>query len=54
MCIYQFAIRTTSRNHHVLKRDDIIKCVAKCVGPKHSVDLKKYDLLILVEIYKVN
>ncbi|TGZ81196.1 hypothetical protein EX30DRAFT_306517 [Ascodesmis nigricans] len=48
----KFAIRPTSRNHHVLKRDEIIRCVAKCVGPKHTVDLKNYDLLILVEIYK--
>jgi tRNA acetyltransferase TAN1 len=27
--------------------------VAAIVGPDHTVDLKSYDLLILVEIYKV-
>ena len=31
----------------------MIKQVADIVGPKHTVDLKSYDLLILVEIYKV-
>lgn len=50
----QFAIRTTIRNHHVLKRDDVISQVAAAVGDKHSVDLKNYDRLILVEIYQVS
>lgn len=49
----QFAIRTTIRNHHVLKRDDVISQVAAAVGEKHSVDLKNYDQLIVVEIYQV-
>ena len=49
----QFAIRPTIRNHRDLKRDDVIKTVAAAVGPGHKVDLKGYDLLILVEIYKV-
>lgn len=31
----------------------VIKKVAAAVGPGHKVDLKSYDLLILVEIYKV-
>ncbi|KAI5806258.1 hypothetical protein EDC01DRAFT_141447 [Geopyxis carbonaria] len=48
----KFAIRPTARNHNVLKRDEIIQTVARCVGPKHSVDLKNPDLLILVELYK--
>ena len=36
-----------------MKRDDVIKQVATAVGPRHSVDLKNYDLLILVDIYRV-
>ncbi|KAH6637761.1 hypothetical protein C7974DRAFT_432618 [Boeremia exigua] len=48
----KFAIRPTIRNHRDLKRDDVIKTVAAAVGPGHKVDLKGYDLLILVEIYK--
>lgn len=36
-----------------MKRDDVIEQVADIVGKKHSVDLKNYDLLILVEIYRV-
>lgn len=37
-----------------MKRDDVIKQVAAIVGDKHQVDLKHYDLLILVEIYQVS
>lgn len=37
-----------------MKRDDVIKIVADVVGPLHSVDLKNFDLLILVEIYRVS
>ena len=48
----KFAIRPTIREHSDLKRDDVIKNTARLVGPKHSVDLKQYDLLILVEIYR--
>lgn len=36
-----------------MTRDMIIKQVADAVGSPHSVDLKKYDLLVLVEIYQV-
>ena len=48
----QYAIRPTIRNHSTLKRDEIIDTVATCVGPNHIVDLKNYDLLILVDLYK--
>lgn len=41
------------RNHNTLKRDAIIKQVAGLVGQPHKVDLKNYDLLIVVEIYQV-
>ncbi|MCJ1308636.1 hypothetical protein MMC25_002289 [Agyrium rufum] len=48
----KFAIRTTIRNHTVLNRDIIIQRVAALVGDRHTVDLKNYDSLILVEVYK--
>ncbi|PSK54074.1 hypothetical protein B9Z65_7880 [Elsinoe australis] len=48
----KFAIRPTIRNHTQLKRDTIIKKVASMVGDQHSVDLKNYDALILVDILK--
>lgn len=35
-----------------MKRDDVIKQVAQAVGPSHSVDLKHYDCLILIDIYR--
>ena len=49
----QFAIRTSIRNHAVLTRDVVIRQVAAAVGSPHTVDLTKYELLILVDIYKV-
>lgn len=49
----QFAIRPNLRNHKIMTRDSVIKLVASAVGPGHAVDLKDYDLLILVEVYKV-
>lgn len=48
----KFAIRPTFRNHKALTREGVIRKVAAAVGPGHKVDLKDYDLLILVEIYK--
>ena len=50
----RFAIRPTIRNHHVLGRDFVIQKVAACVGPGHVVDLKGYEVLILVDVYKVS
>lgn len=50
----QFAIRPTIRNHNVMKRMDIIQNIAHTVGPGHQVDLKKPDLLIMVEVYTVS
>lgn len=49
----KFAIRPSIRNNKEFKRDQIIKSVAAAVGPGHKVDLRGYDLLILVEIYQV-
>ena len=50
----QFAIRTSIRNHAILKRDFVIKQVANAVGSPHTVDLTQYETLILVEVYKVS
>ena len=48
----KFAIRPTMRNNDKLHRDEVIQTVAKAVGPPHTVDLKHYDLLILVDVYR--
>jgi tRNA acetyltransferase TAN1 len=37
----------------MLNRNEVINTIASCVGPAHKVDLKEYELLILVELYKV-
>ena len=49
----QFCVRPNMRNHNTMKRDAIIKTIAGLVGQPHKVDLKNYDLLIIVEIYQV-
>ena len=49
----KFAIRPTRRNHNIMKRDDIIKQIARAVGGDHKVDLKGYDRLILIDVYRV-
>ena len=49
----KFAIRPLIRNNKEFLRDGVINTIAAAVGPGHKVDLKNYDLLILVEIYKV-
>ncbi|KAH8724661.1 hypothetical protein GQ44DRAFT_708562 [Phaeosphaeriaceae sp. PMI808] len=48
----KFAIKPSIRNNKELTRDEIIRTVASIVGPGHKVDLRGYDLLIIVEIYK--
>ncbi|KAK1050749.1 hypothetical protein LTR74_016940 [Friedmanniomyces endolithicus] len=48
----KFAIRPSIRNHNILNRDSVIKQIARIVGPDHAVDLKNYELLIIVEIYQ--
>ncbi|KAL1991393.1 hypothetical protein VTN49DRAFT_5385 [Thermomyces lanuginosus] len=44
----KFAIRPTVTSNNKFSRDSIIKTVASVVGREHSVDLKNYDLLIIV------
>lgn len=53
---YKFAIQVSKRNFSTLEKPVIIKTVAECVGRDHghSVDLKKYDKLILIECFKTN
>lgn len=53
---YKFAIQVTRRNFNAIEKGSIIKTVAECVGRDHghSVDLKNYEKLILIECYKTN
>ncbi|KAJ9311549.1 hypothetical protein DTO271D3_8176 [Paecilomyces variotii] len=46
----KYAIRPNVRSNKQWGRDIIIKTVADAVGPGHSVDLKNYDLIILVDV----
>lgn len=46
----KYAIRPTIRGNNKFKRDEVIKTVADAVGPEHPVDLKNYDLMILVDV----
>ncbi|CAF9917841.1 MAG: hypothetical protein GOMPHAMPRED_001392 [Gomphillus americanus] len=48
----KYAIRFTSRNHHIFTRDEVIQKTAALVGDRHKVDLEHPDLVILVEVYK--
>lgn len=54
----KFAVEVTRRNFNALERLDIIKQVVHSVvqdgSYEHSVDLKNYDKLILVECFKNN
>lgn len=51
-----FAVQVTRRNFNTLEKDDIIKTIANSVGRDHGhrVDLKQFDLFIMVECYKNN
>ncbi|KAI1625547.1 hypothetical protein EDD37DRAFT_308228 [Exophiala viscosa] len=52
----KFAIRPTIRNNNKLDRDQVIRVVADKIGAhgqgKHTVDLKGYDKLVLVDVYR--
>lgn len=48
----RFAIKPTIRNNHQFEREMVIRTVAKAVGHEHKVDLKGYDCLILVDVYR--
>ncbi|KEF62844.1 uncharacterized protein A1O9_00817 [Exophiala aquamarina CBS 119918] len=53
---FKFAIRPTIRNNNKMNRDQVIQTVAAKVEAlgkkKHSVDLKDYDKLILIDVYR--
>jgi hypothetical protein len=51
--LFQYAIRPSVRGNKKFSRDTIIKTVADVVGPEHPVDLKNYDLVILVDVVQV-
>ncbi|AMD22674.1 HHL096Wp [Eremothecium sinecaudum] len=55
---YKFAIEVTKRNFNTIDKLDIIKLVAREVGKSgefaHTVDLKNYDKLVLVQCFKNN
>ncbi|KAJ5902785.1 THUMP domain protein [Penicillium taxi] len=46
----KYAILPTLRGNDKFKRDPVIKTIADVVGPEHPVDLKNYDLMILVTV----
>ncbi|KAJ9637994.1 hypothetical protein H2204_004584 [Knufia peltigerae] len=52
----KFAIRPTIRNNDKLNRDDVIRMVADRIAAlgagRHSVDLKGYDKLVLIDVYR--
>ncbi|KIW11516.1 hypothetical protein PV08_10817 [Exophiala spinifera] len=52
----KFAIRPTIRNNEKFNRDDVIRMVADRIAAlgngKHSVDLKGYDKLVLIDVYR--
>lgn len=55
----KFAVEVTRRNFNTIERMDIINQVVKLVNKEgsefhHTVDLKNYDKLILVECFKSN
>ncbi|CAI4061374.1 putative tRNA acetyltransferase SKDI_07G0330 [Saccharomyces kudriavzevii IFO 1802] len=56
---YKFAVEVTRRNFNTIERMDIINQVVKLVNKEgsefnHTVNLKDYDKLILVECFKSN
>ncbi|SCV04683.1 LAME_0H20406g1_1 [Lachancea meyersii CBS 8951] len=54
----KFAVEVTRRNFNTIEKMDIINAIVREVGKDsevaHTVDLKKYDKLVLVECFKNN
>ncbi|KAI5293130.1 hypothetical protein KEM52_005812, partial [Ascosphaera acerosa] len=48
----KYAIRPTIRQNTDWHKDSVAKAVAEVVGPRHPVNLKNYDVLILVEVMR--
>jgi len=53
MWLMKYAIRPNARDNNSMKRDSVIYIVGAVIGRSHPVDLKNYDVLILVETVKV-
>ncbi|PAV16195.1 hypothetical protein PNOK_0781500 [Pyrrhoderma noxium] len=49
---YRYKIEIRIRNHSTVTRDEVIKAIAECIPPPHTVNLDNPDLFILVEIFK--
>lgn len=53
---FKFAIRPTIRNNNKIDRDHVIRVVADKITAlgqgKHTVDLKGYEKLVLVDVYR--
>lgn len=45
----KYAIRPNARDNNVLSRDSVIQVIGSVIGRGHPVDLKGYDVMILVE-----
>ena len=50
----QYAIRPNARDNTSMNRDIVIKTVGSVINRSNIVDLKGYELLILVETVKVS
>lgn len=52
----KFAININKRNFNTIEKDTLTKKIAECVGHNHGhkVDLKNFDVLIMVECFKNN
>ena len=48
----EYAVRPNARDNQVMIRDTVIHIVGAVIGRNHPVDLKNYDVLILVETVK--
>lgn len=49
-----YAIRPNARDNTSMNPDAVIHIVGSIIGREHIVDLKGYDVLVLVETVKVS
>lgn len=49
----KYAIRPNLRDNTSMNRDSVIQTIASVIGREHIVDLKNYDVIVLVETVKV-
>mmetsp|Transcript_23542 Transcript_23542/g.39443 ORF Transcript_23542/g.39443 Transcript_23542/m.39443 type:complete len:166 (+) Transcript_23542:552-1049(+) len=48
----KYAIVYNHRNNNEMHREEVVKEVASIIGPKHKVDLRSPDSVILIEVFK--